>query len=149
MVRVFINHHAVAVPIPVIAIPVLNWGHREVVAVKPEPVRASTSQDPYVPGPKSADKVAVLPGMIEMVATIIAARVVSHPSAVRVDMGRVRVAFAVIKMAVIRVMPVPVVVVATVPVWSVFGNVFVMVAVSTAIVVTIAIPVLSKTISGH
>jgi len=101
-------------------------------------------------GAESADEAAMLPRMVHMEPTIIAALVVSYPAAVSMHVGRIWMSFAIVKMAVIHVMPVPVVVMTPVPVWSMFRNVFVMIAVATVIMVTaVPVSVLSQAIDGH
>lgn len=145
VVRIFIDYDAVAVPIPVVAVLILEWGCCEVVAVKPETVRTAASQHPDMPGAKSADEASMLPRMIHVETAIVATPVVANPAAIGVNVRRVRVVVPVTKMMVVRVMPVPVTIVVPVAVRTMFRNIFVMIAITIMVVIT----VLSQTVDRY
>src|ERR1700722_20599639 len=79
MVGVLINHNLTRVPEPVIAEGQIGRGHRPIPAVEPEPARSAAANPPYVTGTKAAGKVAMLPGLIEMVVRIAGTAIVPNP----------------------------------------------------------------------
>jgi hypothetical protein len=79
MIRIFINDYVVTVPIPAIAIGEVGSGHSEIEVAKVKAVRSATGQVPNVTGAKAAVEVAVFPGMIQMIAGIVLAGIVTNP----------------------------------------------------------------------
>jgi hypothetical protein len=106
VVGIFVNHHIVAVPIPVIGIGKVKRGDAEVEATKPETAGIPTLDAPPMSATEATLKAAVLPGMVEVEAVVIPPHVVPNPFAVVVDVWGLRMAVAVL----IRV-PVPIVMV--------------------------------------
>lgn len=147
VVGIVIDHDAVAVPEPAITVMIVVRGNGEVVAVKPETVTGASGQHPDVATAKTAGKMAVLPGMIQMVMDVFTAPVVADPSAVGVDMGSVWMVIAIAKMPVFP----SIVVLAVVFARPMGRNVFVMVAVVVVVVVTapVVVPVLRQAIDGN
>jgi len=97
MVGIFIDHDVVSVPVPVIDESQVKGGDAEVEATKPEAARASSCDAPGMSTAEAAVKVAMLPGMIEVEAGIVAPASVSDPFAVVVNVRRVGMAFPVAK----------------------------------------------------
>lgn len=147
VVGIVIDHDAVAVPEPAIAVMVVVRGNGEVVAVEPETVTGASGQHPDVAPAKTTGKTAVLPGMIEVVMDVFTTAIVADPSTVRVDMGSIRMVVAIAKMAIFRCL----VVLAVIFARPMGRNVFVMVAVVVVVVVTapVVVPVLRQAIDGN
>jgi hypothetical protein len=95
MVGIFIDHDLIAVPEPVTAQGKVKGGDAESEAAKPETAGAASTDAPDVAAAEAAGEAAVLPGMIEVEAGVIASGVVSDPSAVVVDVRSFRMAFPV------------------------------------------------------
>lgn len=155
IVGVLIDDYAIAVPVPVVAVAIVVLGYVEVKAVEPEAVGPAAGQHKHVAGAKAAVVVTVLPGMIEVVMSIVAPVFVANPSAViAVDMGRIGMPFAVAKAALVAVamfvtitMLVTIaVVIVVVSLRPVMRNVLVVVV---AITIVIAVPVMIVMILSH
>jgi hypothetical protein len=112
VVGVIVDHDVVAVPIPVVAVGEVKWGDAEVEAAKPETAGIATLNAPPVSAAKTALKMAVLPGMIEVKAPVVTTTFVTNPFPVVVDVG----GFGVIVTVAIRVPVVVFVAVAIMPV---------------------------------
>ena len=85
VVGIFVDHDLVAVPVPVVAIGEIKRGNAEVEAAKPEAAGAASADAPDVAAAEAAGEAAMLPGMIEVEAGVVASSVVSNPLAVVVD----------------------------------------------------------------
>jgi hypothetical protein len=96
VVRVFVNHDIVAIPEPVVGVGEVKRGDAEVIAAKPETARIASLNAPAVSAAKAAVEAAMLPGMIEVEAHIVAPAFVSHPFPVVVDVRGLGVPFAVV-----------------------------------------------------
>lgn len=79
VIRVFIDYDLIGVPVPIIAITDVVGSHTKIETAKPEPIRTTSREAPFVALAEATGKVAVLPRMIEMVVWIIGAGVVSNP----------------------------------------------------------------------
>jgi len=95
MVGIFVDHDLVAVPEPVIAVGKVEGGDAEGEAAKPKTVGTAAANPPNVAAAEAASEAAVLPGMIEVEAGIVATGVVPNPSAVVVDVRGFGMAFFV------------------------------------------------------
>lgn len=79
------NADIVAVPIPIAAVAGINRCDVEVITTEPEPPGAAALQTPDMPMPKAAVKAAVLPGMVDMEANILASVIMADPFPVAMD----------------------------------------------------------------
>jgi len=79
MVRIFEDDKGIALPDPITAEIVVVRSHAEVEAVEPEALPVAAGQPKDVATPEPAQKLSMLPGMIEMVARIVRARIVADP----------------------------------------------------------------------
>jgi hypothetical protein len=109
VVGVVVNHHVVAVPIPVIGVGKVKRGDAEVEATKPETPGIPTLDAPPMSAAEATLKATVLPRMVQVEAVVIPPPVVTNPFAVVVHVRGFGMAVAVL----IRV-PVAVVMVAIV-----------------------------------
>jgi len=147
VVGVLVDHDAVAVPEPVVAVVIVVWGDVEVVAAEPEAVPAAAGYHENMARTKAAVVVAVLPGMVEMVVNLVSPVLVADPSAIlAVDVRSVGMSFTVAKAALVAVMMVVMVatVIVAVLLRSVMRNVFVVV-----VAIMIAVPVVIVAILGY
>ncbi len=79
MIRIGVKHDVVAVPQPIVAKGNIVRRDAEEVPIKPEAPRPSASQAIDVAGAKSSREMSVLPGMIQVVVSVISARVMTNP----------------------------------------------------------------------
>lgn len=131
VVRVFVDHHAVAVPQPAVTIAVIIGSHRKVESVEPEAIPGAARQYPDVAAAESAVEVPMLPGMIKVVMDVEPARVMTHPVIAWMNMGRVRMAIVIHEMAILHYLVVLPVVFAR----AMRRNVFVMVTIVVMIMI--------------
>jgi hypothetical protein len=96
VVGVFEDRDIVAIPKPVVGIGKVKRGDAEVISAKPEAAGIASLDTPPVFTAEAAVEAAMLPGVIDVEAHIIAATFVSDPFAVVVDVRGFRVAFAVV-----------------------------------------------------
>jgi hypothetical protein len=96
VVGVLVNHDIVAVPKPIIGVGKVKRGDAEVVAAKPETAGIASLNAPAVSAAEAAVETAMLPGVIDVEADVIASAFVPHPLAVTVDVGSFGVAYAVV-----------------------------------------------------
>jgi len=85
MVGVFVDDNVVAVPKPFTAVTQVKRRDAEEKAAEPEAARTTSPKAPTVTSAETASEAAMIPGMIEVEAAIIAAEIVAHPLAVVVD----------------------------------------------------------------
>jgi hypothetical protein len=95
VVGIFVNHHIVAVPIPVIGVGKVKRGDAEVEAAKPETAGIPTLDAPPMSMAEATLKAAVLPRVVQVKAVVIPPHVVPNPFAVVVDVWSFRMAVAV------------------------------------------------------
>jgi len=86
VIRVIIEYDLVPIPVPVIAVRVVELADAEVKTSKPETRRASTCQPEAMLGAEAASKAPVHPLMIQVKASVVTAEIMSDPLAVRVNM---------------------------------------------------------------
>jgi hypothetical protein len=154
-----VDDDAVAIPIPVVAVTIVIGGDVEVVTVEPEAVRPSARQDKDVPRTKAAVVVSVLPRMLQMIVSLVAA-FMPDPTAIVVDMRPVRMPFTIAEGMHIRVvvlistamivsitMLISIAMVVMVAVRAMLGNIFMMIPV--AVMVPIMITIMIVMILGH
>jgi hypothetical protein len=91
VIRIFVDHDRIAVPVPIINIVIIVWRNAEEPVVKPEAVAVSSSEVILMAASKAAGETAVLPGMIQMIVGIVAAGIVPDPSVIVVDVRSFRV----------------------------------------------------------
>ncbi len=93
VVGVFIDDNVVPVPKPAATVVQIKRRDAEVEAAKPEAARTTSGETPMVTAAEAAGEAAMLPGVIEVEAGIIASGVVSNPLAVVVDVRGLGMAF--------------------------------------------------------
>jgi hypothetical protein len=99
VIRVVVEYDIVAVPIPVSAIADIVGRYGEVVSAKPKAVRTASTDAPNVAAADFAREMSVLPGTIEMIVRVVAARIVTDPLVIRMHVRRLGVARLVTKRA--------------------------------------------------
>lgn len=101
MVRVFVDHDVVSIPVPTVHIADVIGGDAPIKVVEPESTGSTACEPPVVRGPESAVEVAVSPGAIDMIVLIIAPIVMADPVIAAVDVRGIRVSLriAIIRMA--------------------------------------------------
>jgi hypothetical protein len=87
VVWVIVNYDIVAVPIPVVAIGQVKRGDAEVKPAKPETSGIAAFDAPPVSTAEATVEAAMLPGVLQVEACVLAAGVVSDPFAVAMDVG--------------------------------------------------------------
>ena len=97
VVGVVVDHDVVTVPEPVVAIAQVEGANAKVEASKPKTVGAASAEAPDVTAADAAGESAMLPGMIEVEANIVASIVMPDPLAVVVNVGGFRMAFLIPK----------------------------------------------------
>src|SRR5882724_10045628 len=95
MIGVFIDHDVITVPIPAIAIDNIVIGNGKEEAAEPEATRPAAFKPEDMARPKAAGEVSMRPWTIYMEVLIMAARVMSDPAVVRMNMRRFRMAWMV------------------------------------------------------
>src|SRR5258708_3836958 len=95
MIGIFIDHDLVGVPEPVAAQGKVKRGDAEGEAAKPEAIGTASANAPDVAAAEASGEAAMLSGMIDVEAGVIAPGVVPDPFAVVVDVRSFGVAFAV------------------------------------------------------
>jgi len=119
VVGIFVNHHVVAVPIPVIGVGKVKRGDAEVEATKPETPGIPTLDAPTMSTAEATLKAAVLPRVVLAKAVIIPPHVVPNPFAVVVDVRGfgmavpvlIRVPVAVVMVVIVAIVCMPVAVI--------------------------------------
>jgi len=96
VVGVFIDRDIVAIPKPVVGIGKVKRGDAEVIAAKPEAAGIASLNAPAMSTAEAAVEAAMLPGVIDVEAHIVAATFMSNPFAVVVNVRGFGVAFAVV-----------------------------------------------------
>jgi hypothetical protein len=91
VVRIFVDHHLVGIPEPIVAEGDVVLGDTEVKAAKPEARRSAAGDAKDMAAAEAAGEVAVFPRMIHVVVGIVAAGIVTNSLVVGVDVRRVRV----------------------------------------------------------
>jgi hypothetical protein len=104
MIRIVIDHNLVAIPTPVIDIAVVGWSDSKVEAVKPEPISPSSFEPVYLAATDAPPEASLFPGMIQVIAGIISARIMSDPAIVGVDVRSVRMSVLIAKVAILVVL---------------------------------------------
>jgi hypothetical protein len=99
----------VAVPIPIAAVAGIDRRDVEVITTEPEPSRAASLQAPDMPVPETAVKTAVLPGVVDMEADILAPVVVTDPLSVAMDMRSFGMIVTIATETLVRLVGIPVV----------------------------------------
>ena len=100
MVRIFVDHDVVTVPIPIVAVGQVEIGYAEAKATEPEAAGIASLNAPAVATAESAIEATILPRVIDAKAGVISAAIVSHPFAVAVDVRRLGMTLAVVEVSV-------------------------------------------------
>src|SRR4029077_340092 len=91
MIGIGIEHDVVAIPKPVVAVVIVSGCDAKKEAVKAEAIAVPASEAVDVGGAKSAWKMSVLPGAVEVVTGIVPAAIMADPAIViRIHVGRIR-----------------------------------------------------------
>ena len=90
VVRIFVDHDGIAVPVPVTGVVVIKGRYAEVEAVEPEAFAVSSSKVKLMAAAKAAVEAAVFPGMIQVVVRIAATGIVTDPMVIVVNVRCVR-----------------------------------------------------------
>ena len=88
MIRIFIDHYVIAVPLPSIGKSIIIRCDAEVETSESESFAVSASQMPDMSSTKPSGEVSMFPGMIHAIVRIIAPGIVSHPLPVRMHVWR-------------------------------------------------------------
>ena len=99
VVRVFVNHDGIRVPKPIAHIADFVREDAEVPAVEPKTIRAAAAKMIHVASSETAGEAAVLPGMLHVKTSVIAAGVADPFVVPSVHMGRVGMTFGVAEVA--------------------------------------------------
>lgn len=102
VVGVFVDNDIVTVPEPVAAEADVVGGDAEIESAEPKAIRAASAEVPDMAAAEAASKVAVLPGMVEVVVDIVMAGIVTDPFAVGVNVRHVGMASLVVEMRGLR-----------------------------------------------
>jgi len=92
VVGIFEDRDLVCAPVPIVAVGVVGGEDAEIETAEPEAFAVAAFKAPDVTAAEAAGEMAMLPWMIEMVAGVVGARVVTYPFAVGVDVGGFRMA---------------------------------------------------------
>jgi len=90
VVGIFVDDDGIAVPIPVVGVVVVVGSYAEIEAAEPKALAVSSANVIDVAAAKAAGEAAVFPGMIEMIVRVAATGIVADPSAIVVDVRRIR-----------------------------------------------------------
>ena len=101
MIRVVINHDLIGIPEPVGDIRIIVREDAKVETSEPEAVRTSAFETKNMARPEATREPAVFPGMIQVKAGVIAARVVAHPLTVGMHVWSVWMAFDIAVIALV------------------------------------------------
>ena len=102
MIGIIVDHDIVIVPKPAAAIVIVVWRDLEEEAANIEPVSTAAAQAPNVPRAKAGSEMPVLPGMVEMIVGIVAARIVANPAVIfSMHVGSLWMAFLIAEGAVL------------------------------------------------
>jgi hypothetical protein len=102
MIGVLVEHDIVLVPEPIIAVRIIVRSDAEVRATKKEALGPSAAEPEDVVGAKPKREASMLPRTIHMVVGIVAARIVSDPLAVFVNVGRIGMPWPIGEFSVFR-----------------------------------------------
>lgn len=95
VVGIFVDYDLVGAPVPVVAEAVVSGENAEGEAAEPEAFAIATCDAPDVALAEAAGEATMFPGMIDVIAGIIAARVVAYPFIVGVNVRGVGVTLLV------------------------------------------------------
>src|SRR5260370_40336153 len=90
VVGIVVDDDGIAVPIPVIGVVVIVGSYAEVEAAEPEALAVSSAKGIDVTAAKAAGEAAVFPGMIEVIVRVAATGIMADPSAIVVNVRRIR-----------------------------------------------------------
>jgi len=79
VIRIFVDDHIVAIPVPAITEGDIVRGYAEIEAVEPEAAGSAAAETPVMRGAEAARKVTMLPRVIEVIVRIIATCVMANP----------------------------------------------------------------------
>jgi len=85
VIRVIVDYDVIGSPIPIGTVAEVIGSYAEVESAKPEAARAATADAPDMSGTDFAGEVSVLPGMVEMIMSIIAPGAMADPLSIGVN----------------------------------------------------------------
>jgi hypothetical protein len=100
VVRVFVNHDGIALPIPIINVIIIIGGHAEEEAAEPEAFAVASAQVVNVTTAKAAREATMFPGTIEVIMGIITTGIVTNPSVIPMDVGSLRMVWSITERAI-------------------------------------------------
>jgi hypothetical protein len=101
MIGIIVDYDVVCIPEPAIAETNIVWSHRKEEATEPEAAGATASEAPDVSAPETAGEVAMLPRMIKVVMSVIAAGIMAHPFSAAVHVRSIGMPFPVAEVAIL------------------------------------------------
>src|SRR5579871_3881826 len=102
MIRIVIDHDIIGVPEPAVHVADVIGRDAPAKSAKPEERGSAAADTPYMAAADPAGETAVFPGTIQMIVRVFASTLVANPFAIRVNVRRFRMPFAVIKLAGLR-----------------------------------------------
>ncbi len=110
IVRIFIDHDRIGIPEPVSYVGVVVGRDAKVSASEPEAGWTAALEPKYMARTETQRKASMFPGMVQMVAPLVADHIVAHPLAIVVHVGRIGMSLLVAKIwlapgALIRSLP--------------------------------------------
>ena len=100
VIGIVIDDDVVRIPEPAITVTDIIRSHGEVKTAEPEAAGTTASEAPYVAATETAGEAAMLPGVIHMVVSVIAACVMADPLSTVVHVRSIGMSFLVVEMAV-------------------------------------------------
>ena len=97
VIRVLVNYDRIGIPEPIAAIVMVGRRNTEIEIGDPEAVSISAGEAEHVTRPETTRESSMLKGMIDVVARIIPAGIVSDPLIIGVNMRRFRVSALILK----------------------------------------------------
>jgi hypothetical protein len=90
MIGIVIYDNLIAVPVPIVDEAVIDRGYPEIESAKPEPLPVAASKMEDVPTADAAGKSSMLPWMVHVITSVVAACLMSNPLIVIVDVRSLR-----------------------------------------------------------
>lgn len=82
VIRIVIDDDVIIVPEPWARVVIVVRRNLKQIAPNIKPIRAATAQTPNVPRAKAGSEMSMLPGIVEVIVLIIAARIVANPAVI-------------------------------------------------------------------
>lgn len=95
MIGVVVDYNLVTIPQPVIGVVKIEWGQTENAAGDPEAISVVAFDPKDVSGAEASREPSMLEGMVQMEAGIVPPIIMTHPLAICVNVGGLRVPLAI------------------------------------------------------